>query len=142
MIYTVTNADTADLVEYHLVASAPKINDAPYTKNIHFARNLELVVNAALVGVIERLGQMRAAKAQALKARWISVHQFAQFRRWEQGAAMFRPASASRRPHKAAAEATSIYHSAIEDLVSRIGKETTDKLLGTETISAVRQAKR
>ena len=43
---------------------------------------------------------------------------------------------------KALAEATSIYHSAIEDLVSRIGKETTAELLGTEAISAVRHAKR
>ena len=43
---------------------------------------------------------------------------------------------------KALAEATSIYHSAIEDLVSRIGKETTAELPGTEAISAVGHAKR
>jgi len=43
---------------------------------------------------------------------------------------------------KTVAEATSIYHSAIEDLVSRIGKETTAELLGTEAVSAVRHAKR
>ncbi|KJE75699.1 hypothetical protein [Ferrimicrobium acidiphilum] len=43
---------------------------------------------------------------------------------------------------KALAEATSIYHSAIEELVSRVGKETTAELLGTEAISAVRHAKR
>ncbi len=43
---------------------------------------------------------------------------------------------------KAVAEATSIYHSAIEDLVSRIGKETTAELLGAEAISAVRHARR
>ena len=43
---------------------------------------------------------------------------------------------------KAVAEATSIYHSAIEDLVSRIGKETTAELLGTEAIAGVRHAKR
>jgi len=72
MIYTVTNI--AELVEYHLVASAPKINDAPYTKNIHFARNLELVVNAALVGVIERLSQLHAARVEALKAQGIPSH--------------------------------------------------------------------
>ncbi|WP_276958915.1 hypothetical protein [Ferrimicrobium acidiphilum] len=43
---------------------------------------------------------------------------------------------------KAIIEATSIYHLAIEDLISRIGKETTAELLGTEAISAVRHAKR
>jgi hypothetical protein len=42
---------------------------------------------------------------------------------------------------KAVAEATSIYHSAIENLISRIGKETTAELLGAEAISAVRHAK-
>ncbi|KJE75702.1 hypothetical protein [Ferrimicrobium acidiphilum] len=139
MVYTAT--DTAEPVAHQLGASAPKINDAPYTKNIHFARNLELVVNAALVGIIERLGQLHAARAEALKAQGIPSHQLAQFDRWEQGAALFRPASAPRRQRKAVVVATSIYHSAIEDLVSRIGQETTAELLGTEAISAVRHAK-
>jgi hypothetical protein len=43
---------------------------------------------------------------------------------------------------KEVAEATSIYHSAIEDLVSRIGKETTAELLGTEAATVVRHTKR
>ncbi len=141
MIYTVT--DTAELVEYHLATSAAEINNIPHTKIIHGARNLELVVNAALVGVIERLGQLHAARAEALKAQGIPSHQFD---RSEQGAALFTPASASRRQRTSAdkvlAAATSIFHSAIEDLVSRIGKETTAELPGTEAISAVGHAKR
>ena len=83
MIYTIT--DTAELVAHHIAASAPKNNDAPHTKIIQFDRNLELVVNAALLGVIERLGQLHAAKAKALKARGITAHQLAQFRHWEKG---------------------------------------------------------
>jgi len=43
------------------------------------------VANAALVSAIERLGQLRASKSEALKARGISAHQLAQFRRWEKG---------------------------------------------------------
>jgi len=46
-----------------------------------------LVGNAALANAIERLSQLHATKAEALKARGISVRQLAQFRRWEQGAA-------------------------------------------------------
>ena len=46
-----------------------------------------LVASAVLVSAIERLGQLHAAKAKALKARGISSHQFAQFRHWEKGAA-------------------------------------------------------
>ena len=44
-----------------------------------------LGANVALVSAIERLGQLRAAKAKALKARGVSAHQLAQFRRWEKG---------------------------------------------------------
>jgi len=80
-IYTVTNTDTAEPVEYHLGTSAPEINDAPYTKNIHFARNLELVVNTSLVGAIERLGQLHTAKSEALNVLGISSLQLAQFHR-------------------------------------------------------------
>ena len=83
MVYTVT--DTAEPVAHHLVASAPKINNAPHTNVIQFERNLELVTNAALVSAIERLGHFHAAKA--MKARGISSHQLAQFRHWEKGAA-------------------------------------------------------
>ena len=43
--------------------------------------------NVRLSSALDRLRQLRAAKAEALKARGISVHQLAQFRRWEQGAA-------------------------------------------------------
>jgi len=46
-----------------------------------------LVADAALVSAIERLGQLRATKVELLNARGISVHQLAQFRRWEQSAA-------------------------------------------------------
>ena len=81
MIYTIT--DTAELVAHHIAASAPKNNDAPHTKIIQFDRNLELVVSAARLGAIERLGQLRAAKGKALNAQGISAHQLAQFRRWE-----------------------------------------------------------
>ena len=135
MIYTVTTEPVA----HHLVASAPEINGVLHTKIIHVAWHLELVVNAALVGVIARLSQLHAARVEALKAQGIPSHQFD---RREQGAALFTPASPSRRQHKALAGATSIYHSAIEDLVSRVGKETTTELLGTEAIAGVRHAKR
>jgi len=74
MIYAVTNTDTAELVEYHYATSAPEINNIPHTKIIHVARNLELVMNAALVGVIERLGQLHAARVEALKAQGIPSH--------------------------------------------------------------------
>ena len=135
MIYTVTTEPVA----HHLVASAPEINNTPHNKIIHVARNLELVVNAALVGVIARLSQLHAARVEALKAQGIPSHQFD---RREQGAALFTPASPSRRQRNAVVVATSIYHSAIEDLVSGIGKETTAELLGTEAIAGVRHAKR
>ena len=72
MIYTVT--DTAELVEYHHATSAPEINNIPHTKIIHVARNLELVVNVALVGVIARLSQLHAARVEALKAQGIPSH--------------------------------------------------------------------
>ncbi|KJE75698.1 hypothetical protein [Ferrimicrobium acidiphilum] len=66
-------------------------NSHPRLRELHAQRESALrtwlVVNAALLGAIERLGQLRAAKAEALKARGISAHQLAQFRRWEQGAA-------------------------------------------------------
>ena len=66
-------------------------NSHPHLRELHAQRESALrnwlVVNAALVSAIERLGQLRAAKAKALKAREISAHQLAQFRRWEQGAA-------------------------------------------------------
>jgi len=37
------------------------------------------------VSAIKRLGQLRAARAEALKARGISAHQLAQFHHWENG---------------------------------------------------------
>ena len=66
-------------------------NSPPRLRELHAQRGSVLrtwlVTNAALVNAIERLGQLRIAKAKALKARGISAHQLAQFRRWEQGAA-------------------------------------------------------
>jgi hypothetical protein len=44
-----------------------------------------LVANAALVSAIERLGQLRIAKAKALKAQGITAHQLTQFHHWENG---------------------------------------------------------
>ena len=62
-------------------------NSHPHLRELHAQRESALrnwlVVNAALVSAIERLGQLRAAKAKALKAREISAHQLAQFRRWD-----------------------------------------------------------
>ena len=46
-----------------------------------------LDANVRLSSALDRLRQLHAAKAEALKARGISVHQLAQFRWWEQGAA-------------------------------------------------------
>ena len=64
-------------------------NPHPRLRELHVQRESVLrtwlVANAALVSAIERLGQLHAAKAEALKARGISVHQLAQFRRWEKG---------------------------------------------------------
>jgi len=82
-IYTVTNTDTdtAEPVEYHLATSAPEINDIPHTQFIHVARNLELVANAALVSAIERLGQLHAAKSEALNVLGIPSLQLAKFHR-------------------------------------------------------------
>ena len=79
MIYTVT--DTAELVEYHHATSAPEINDIPHTQFIHVARNLELVVNTSLVGALERLGQLHAAKSEALNVLGIPSLQLAKFHR-------------------------------------------------------------
>jgi len=58
MIYT----DTAEPVAHHLVASTPKNSDAPHANTIQFARNHELVANAALVSAIERLGRWDMTK--------------------------------------------------------------------------------
>jgi len=62
-------------------------NSHPRLRELHAQRESAfrtwLVVNAALLGAIERLGQLRAAKVEVLKARGISAHQLAQFRRWE-----------------------------------------------------------
>ncbi len=42
-----------------------------------------LEANVQLSSALDHLRQLRATKAEALKARWISPHQLAQFRRWE-----------------------------------------------------------
>jgi hypothetical protein len=64
-------------------------NSHPRLRELHVQRESALrtwlVANAALVSAIERLGQLRASKSKALKARGISAHQLAQFRRWEKG---------------------------------------------------------
>jgi hypothetical protein len=43
MSNTVTNADTAELVAHHLVASSPKNNNAPRVNIIQLVQNLERV---------------------------------------------------------------------------------------------------
>jgi len=64
-------------------------NSHPRLRELHVQRESALstwlVANAALVNAIERLGQLRAARSEALKARGISAHQLAQFRHWEKG---------------------------------------------------------
>ncbi|MCL5052481.1 MAG: hypothetical protein M1447_01485 [Gammaproteobacteria bacterium] len=42
-----------------------------------------LEANVQLSSALDHLRQLHATKAEALKARWISPHQLAQFRRWE-----------------------------------------------------------
>ena len=64
-------------------------NSHPRLRELHVQRESALrnwlVANTALVSAIERLGQLHAAKAKALKARGITAHQLAQFRHWEKG---------------------------------------------------------
>jgi len=64
-------------------------NSNPRLRELHAQRESVLrtwlVTNAALVSAIERLGQLHAAKAEALKALGISSLQLVQFHRWEKG---------------------------------------------------------
>jgi hypothetical protein len=64
-------------------------NPHPRLRELHFQREgairTWLAGNAGLASATERLEQLHAAKANALKAGGISAHQLAQFRHWEKG---------------------------------------------------------
>ena len=64
-------------------------NSHPRLRELHVQRESALstwlVVNAALVSAIERLGQLHIAKANALQARGITARQLNQLDRWERG---------------------------------------------------------